>query len=160
MQHVRELVESELLPSTLITAWLGFGESLFMEFMRIQRPDTSEPNVPSDKCKLQTNFATWSIEGPINGTSVSDSRDCLESATQSLIGAIIYDLELSVDAILTVRFDGARLLKIMPWPVADGHSDAWSLSLPDDRVLAVSNAGQFAIVEKNVPIREWFGKKL
>lgn len=160
LQQVRELVESELRRRTLIAAWLGYGEPLFLEFVRDSRPDTRESNVQSDKCKLETNFATWSIEGPINGTSDSDSRECLESASQSLIGANICDLEISVDAILTVRFDGVRLLKIVPWPVADGLSDAWSLSLPDDRILAASNAGQFAIFEKDVPIRDWFGNKL
>jgi hypothetical protein len=55
------------------------------------------------------------------------------------------------------RFDGARLLRITPWPVTEGHSDAWSLSLSDDKILAVSNTGPFAIVEKHLLIREWFG---
>jgi hypothetical protein len=156
MNRVRELLESEFHRSFVNSAWLGYGEPLFLGFTKISRTDGNEPSVESAEFKLETNFATWSIEGPICGNSERDNRDSLDSASQSLIGAFVDELELTPDAILTLRFDGSRLLKIIPWPVDEGHSDAWSMTLPDDKILAVSNARHIAIVEKHVPIREWF----
>lgn len=156
LQQVCELLEPALHHSSVIAAWLGYGNPLFLEFTNSSRRETDKPNVQAADCKLQTNFAAWSIQGSINGNSESDTRDRLESAAQSLIGAIVDDFEFSADAMLTIRFNETRLLKIVPWAVDDGHSDAWSMTVPDDRILSVSNAGQIAIVEGHIPIRDWF----
>lgn len=102
MKQVRDLVESELHRSAVISAWLGYGEPLFLEFTKASRRDRNEPSVDSAECRFDTNFATWSIEGPVCGNSERDNRDCLETASQSLIGAIVNDLELSADAVLTI----------------------------------------------------------
>jgi len=159
MNQVRELLEFQLHRSAVVSAWLGYGEPLFLEFTKSSRRECGDSSADSSECKFETNFATWSVEGPICGNSKGDNRDCLESACQSLVGAIVDDLELSADAVLTIRFEKDLVLRIIPWPVTDGHSDAWSLTLPDDTILAVSNSGQVAIVEQHTPIKDWFADK-
>lgn len=156
MKQVREMVESRLLQSTVTSAWLGYGDPLFLTFTEAHPARGDEPNEASAECKLDTSFATWSIEGPIVGNSERDDRDCLASAAQSLIGAVVHAVELTSDAVLTIRFDGSRSLVITPWPEEDEPSDAWSITLPEDKILAVSNAGQVVVVEKHLPIRDWF----
>jgi hypothetical protein len=156
MKRVCELVECELLRSSVVSAWLGYGDPLFLQFARASRTRTDNPNNDAASCKLNTNFATWSVAGPVNGNQERDTRTRLESACQSLLGAVVHEIEVSEDGRLTLRFDALRVLKIAPWPVFDGLSDAWSVTLCGGKILAVSNAGQIAIVDSHVPIRDWF----
>lgn len=159
MKQVRELVECELGRSTVVSAWLGYGDPLFLEFARASETRSDNPKSGAAYCKLDTNFATWSVEGAINGNQERDARIRLESACQSLFDAVVHEIEVSEDGRLTLRFDGRRVLTVAPWPLDDGLSDAWSLTLHDEKILAVSNAGQIAIVERHVPIRDWFVAK-
>ena len=159
MKQIRPLVERELGRSSVVSAWLGYGDPLFLEFAKASRTQTDNRNSDEACCKLDTNFASWSIEGPINGNQERDTRARLESACQSLLGAVVHEIEMSQDGRLTLRFDGHRVLRVAPWPVDDGLSDAWSVTLCGERILAVSNAGQIVIVESHVPIRDWFVAK-
>jgi hypothetical protein len=159
MKQVRELVECELRRSTVVSAWLGYGDPLFLQFVRTSGTRSDAAKTDATGCKLDTNFATWSVEGTINGHQERDTRIRLESACQSLLGAVVHEVEVSEDGRLTLRFDRCRVLTVAPWLLDDGLSDAWSLTLCDEKILAVSNAGQIAIVERHVPIRDWFVAK-
>jgi len=159
MKHVCELVERELRSSTVVSAWLGFGDPLFLQFVKASRTRSDLPESDAAHCKLDTNFATWSVEGIVNGNQERDTRIHLESICQSLLDAVVHEVEVSEDGQLTLRFDGGRVLTVAPWPREEGLSDAWSLSLCDEKILEVSNAGQIAIVERHIPIRDWFAAK-
>lgn len=154
--EARELIERELHQRTVVVAWLGFGDPLFLKFARVPSERSNEPNRESAVCELETNFANWTVEGLVTGNSEHDDREWLESAAQSLIGATVSGLELAEDGSLAVRFDESRILRIIPWPVEEGLSDAWSMTLPHDKILAISTARHIAVVGRHVPIRDWF----
>lgn len=159
MKHVYELVERELRSSTVVSARLGFGDPLFLQFAKASRSRSDLAESNAAYCKLDTNFATWSVEGIVHGNQERDTRIHLESVCQSLIDAVVHEVQVSEEGQLTLHFDGCRVLTVAPWPRDDGLSDAWSLSLSDEKILAVSNSGQIAIVERHVPIRDWFAAK-
>lgn len=159
MKQVRELVECKLRRSTVVSAWIGYGDPLFLQFVRASGTRIGDATSDAACCKLDTNFANWSVEGTINGNQELDTRIRLASACQSLIDAVVHEVEVSEDGRLTLRFDECRVLTVAPWPMEDGLSDAWSLTLCDEKILAVSNAGQVAIVERHIPIRDWFVAK-
>lgn len=156
MKQVREIVECQLQYGSVVSAWIGYGEPLFLKFTRAPQPQSFTPNSDTAYCKLKTNFATWSVEGPIIGNQERDDRAHLESVCQSLLDAVVQEVEVAEDGRLTLRFDGCRVLKVVPWPVDDGLSDAWCMTLKIDKILAVSNSGRVAIVDNHLPIRDWF----
>lgn len=156
MQHVRELVDAELRRSIIAAAWLGFGDPLFLELDRM--PESAGGNVNGERarCQLDTNFATWSVTGPIHLHQERDAGDRLEDACRLLLGAVVQHTDVADDGRLTLQFDWGRTLIVEPWPVEEGQADAWCITLRDGRILAVSNAGQVAVVDRDLPIPEWF----
>jgi len=154
IQQARNLVADELLESSVIAAKLGYGEPLFLDFAR---PDQGAVKKDATAlCCLDTNFAEWSIEGAITANQERDAREHLERAAASLIETAVEEVTLEAGGGLIIRLTESHLLTINPWPSCDGYSDAWSMSLPDQKNLAVSNSGQVVIVDKHMPCRDWF----
>jgi hypothetical protein len=149
------LVESELCNRRVARAWLGYGDPLFLEFSR-----EMDGHGDGAVTKLHTNFAVWAVRSAVCAGQECDEQPLLEAACQSLVGAVVQGVAVSPVGTLTIDLDGSRALKVTPWPREDGHSDAWCLGLSNDRILAVSNAGQFVVVDRDCPTNEWFKPKL
>ena len=47
-------------------------------------------------------------------------------------------------------------MRVVPWPLEDGRSDAWCVSLGDGRIAAASNGGEFVVVDNDAPTHKWF----
>jgi hypothetical protein len=58
---------------------------------------------------------------------------------------------------LRVTFTGEKTLTVVPWDVAEGLSDAWCVTAPDGRILAVATDGRVVVVDATLPISDWFG---
>ena len=150
------------------SAWLGYGEPLFLGFGADVLP-SSEPYVlPSGESHvrppygLDTNYAAWRVEGPITARWADDddspeAAQLLTAAVESLIGERVLSWTVLPDGIsLQVMFTGSKTLTIEPWPVADGIADAWSVHAPDGQILAVANDGRSVVVPVDLPVGDWF----
>lgn len=145
-----------------VSAWLGYGDPLFLGFgdhiIPPRRPGELRERPPYG---LASNFASWRVDGPVaaqwtddDDSSIQHAR--LEAAAESLIGERVLEWEVLERHGLRLVFSGSKILVIEPWPASDGLADAWSLSAPDDYILAVSNDGRSVIVPAEIPIRDWF----
>ena len=144
-----------------VSAWLGHGDALFLgiddEALRVPQPGDAQPRAPIE---LETNYAAWSVEGPVSATwtdSESEAESAqLRAAAESLVGERVVGWELLERLALRVEFSGNKVLTVQPWPVSDGVSDAWSLRSTDKHILAISNDGRMVVVDETLPIQDWF----
>ena len=151
----------ELVGRRCVAAWLGHGDVLFLD-IGDEVPPAPEPGEPRPRApvSLATNYAAWSIDGPVRGTW-TDSEAAAESAqlqaaAESLVGERIVGWQLRDRLALRVEFSRNKVLTVQPWPTSDGVSDAWCLSSIDKRILAASNDGRMVVVDEGLPIRDWF----
>jgi hypothetical protein len=152
---IHRLVEETLRGRRVVKAWLGHGDPLFLEFSRMLCPSKVRDGNPS-RVKLDTNFATWSVQGVVSADQEQDDQPLLEEACRSLVDATVTAVAVNSSGALVLTLDAGHALHVVPWPLADGMSDAWCVSLADGRIAAVSNGGEFVIVDKDVPTRDWF----
>ncbi len=143
-----------------VSAWLGYADVLFLGFgEHVVAPQAGERRA-RPPYGLDSNFASWRVEGPVAAQWTDEGspteRAELTAAAESLIGERVEAWELLDRVALRLVFTGSKVLVVEPWPASDGISDAWSLSAPDQRILAVSNDGRIVIVPAETPIRDWF----
>jgi hypothetical protein len=144
-----------------VSAWLGYGDVLFLGFgehvMQRVRAGERRAHPPYE---LNSNFASWRVEGPVAAQWTDEGsateRADLTVAAKSLIGARVEGWELLDRLGLRLVLIGAKVLVVEPWPTSDGIGDAWSLSAPDQRILAVSNDGRTIVVSAETPVSDWF----
>ena len=155
--RIREALEGR----RCVAAWLGHGDVLFLGIGDevVPEPQSGEPR-PRPPIELETNYAAWSVEGPVSA-AWTDSESEAESAqlravAESLVGERIIGWELLDRLALRVKFSGSKVLTVQPWPVSDGVSDAWSLRSSDKHILVASNDGRMVVVDEKLPIRDWF----
>lgn len=154
-----DLVDNALSGRLCVTAWLGYGQVLFIGFgdepYEGGGADVRHPRPPVE---IETNFAEWRIDGPGPIAVSDDELPTAESAAFDLIGRRVVNwgfIEPSIG--LVVSFSGGKNLTIIPWADDDSrNTDAWSITLPDDRVLAFSTCGKIAFASLDQPIPEWF----
>ncbi len=158
--HAR-LLDGVLADGTCVSAWLGYGEVLFLGFgdevLPEQAPDGSRP---WPLAELETNYADWCIQGLDPTFDGEQDRAAAERAARDLIGRRVMSWKLLAPSNgLAIQFAGDKTLVVEPWVDEDvRHSDAWSLTLPDRRVLAVSGEGRMILADEDTPVAHWFGK--
>lgn len=144
-----------------VSAWLGYADVLFLGFGEhvLPRPQAGERHA-RPPYGLDSNFASWRVEGPVAAQWTDEGspteRAELTAAAESLVGERVEAWELLDRLGLRLVFTGSKVLVVEPWPTSDGIGDAWSLSAPDQRILAVSNDRRIIIVPAETPIRDWF----
>jgi hypothetical protein len=132
-----------------ISAWLGYGEALFLGLGEEVLPEYGDDGLPSrPPFQLDTNFADWSVEGPITAVFGDSNPSQLEAAAGSLVGDRVVAWELLESKGLRVTFTGGKTLTVVPWDVADGLADAWTLRALDGQILAVETDGRVVVLEK------------
>ncbi len=89
-------------------------------------------------------------------SSVHSTRTELDAAAESLVGEQVVSWELLKRNGLRVAFTGAKALTIMPWGTEEGLVDAWSVTSPDGRIVAVATNGRAVVVDTTLPVRDWF----
>lgn len=141
-----------------VSAWLGHGDVLFCGFgddvLPERQPDGKRTKPSFD---LHTNFADWRIEE--SGKVVHDeSRASAERAALGLVGRAVTAWQcLPPTNDLDIEFEGGRVLRVRAWTEdGDSDTDAWCLTAPDGKILGVAPDGRTVLVEKHLPIREWF----
>src|SRR5689334_11820091 len=126
-----------------VSAWLGYGEVLFLGLGEDVLPECSEDEWRMrSPFELETNFADWYVDGPMSTVSTDSNRSQLEAAAKSLVGEKVASWELTERKGLRVTFTAAKTLTVVPWDVAEGLSDAWCMKSPDGRILAVATDGR------------------
>jgi hypothetical protein len=145
-------------------AWLGYGNPLFLGFGKVSQESITLSRGTFDhrvaEYKVTTNFADWSLEtlGPAASMILMD-MDQAEHAVKALEGKQVLRWQLIEGHGLQIEFEGRLRLRVVPWKdaeSADSDSDAWCVSLPGNRVVAVSCDGRVAAVDSRVPTRDWF----
>jgi hypothetical protein len=140
-------VDAALAGRLCVSAWLGYGDVLFLGFGDQPLPERgADGRRPMPPFELQTNFADWSVSGPEGTTLAISGRGELEAAVKSLLGLRVVGWELLAGHGLRVAFAGGSALTVAPWPASEGASDAWSLDSRDGRVVAVATGGQIVLV--------------
>ena len=140
-----------------VTAWLGYGNVLFLGFGETVLPARSQGGQRTPPpFELQTNFADWFVDGPISASTTDSDRAQLAAAAESLINEQIIDWNLSENTRLRIAFSGAKELEIKAWNADEDLADAWCLKSPDGYILAVATNGRHVIVESSLPVRDWF----
>ncbi|NVB81479.1 MAG: hypothetical protein HOV81_23995 [Kofleriaceae bacterium] len=144
-----------------VSAWLGYGDVLFLGFGErvLPRVQAGERHA-RPPYELTSNFASWRVEGPVAAQWTDEGspteRAELTAAAESLIGERVEAWVLLDQLGLRLVFTGSKVLIVEPWPTSDDIADAWSLTGPDERILAVSNDGRSIIVQAETPVRDWF----
>ena len=132
-----------------VSAWLGYGDALFLGFGdKVFPPTRRHERCAKPPFELQTNFADWRVEAA--GTAH------MLRAAHSLVGEGVMDWQLLERNGLRLAFTGAKVLTVSPWNAAEGISDAWCITSPDNRILAVATDGRVVIVDATQPVRDWF----
>jgi len=140
-----------------VSAWLGHGNVLFLGFdqdVLLERGEDGRRSKPS--FELETNFADWSVEGAMTTSSAHSTRADLDAAAESLVGEQVVSWELLKRNGLRVAFTAAKVLTVMPWRAEEGLVDAWSVTSPDGRIVAVATDGRAVVVNATLPVRDWF----
>ncbi|MCE9546242.1 MAG: hypothetical protein K8T25_12070 [Planctomycetia bacterium] len=134
--------------------FLGFGDAVLPE-----RDEEGRHTKPP--FQLTTNFADWFVEGAMAPGSVFTSTESpvLEAAADSLIGKRVESWNLLERNGLCVQFTGGKALSVTPWTPEEELTDAWCISSPDGRILAVATDGRSVVVDDAMPIRDWFGDR-
>lgn len=144
-----------------VQAWLGYGDVLFLGFGEhvMPRVQAGERHA-TPPYELETNFASWRVEGPVSAQWTYDGspteRDELTAAAESLIGERVQEWEVLERLGLRLVFSGSKVLILEPWLPSKGVAEAWSMTAPDDLILAVSNDGRTIIVPAEMPVCDWF----
>jgi hypothetical protein len=155
-EHLVRLDEA-LAGRRCVSAWLGYGEVLFLGFGEEVLPERdADGRHPSPPFQLATNFADWSVAGAVVAASAESERVDLEAAAASLVGQRVVAGEALEGNRLRIEFAQGQLFVVGPWGVEEGLSDAWSVQSPDGRLLAVATDGRAVVVEARRPINEWF----
>jgi len=147
---------------TCSSAWLGYGNVLFLSFGKISFVDVPLSRGTIKHCiaeyKVRTNFADWSVETAGTPASrIEMDMDQAEQAVKLLEGKQVLRWQLIEGHGLQIEFEGGLRLRVVPWTDSNcADSDAWCVSLPDNRVVAMSCDGRVAAVDRGVPIRDWF----
>lgn len=145
-----------------VSAWLGYGDILFLGFgEQVLPPVQPGERHPRPAYELQSNFATWRVEGPVAAQSIDEAteRADLTAAAESLVGERVVAWELLDRLGLRMVLTSSKVLVVEPSPRSKGVADAWSLTAPDRRVLAVSNDGRAIVVPVEMPVCDWFPER-
>jgi hypothetical protein len=141
-----------------VTAWLGYGNVLFLGFGDNVLPEHDEGGRHTrPPYELETNYADWRIEGPTKASLANSDRATLTAAAQSLLNEQVLSCEVAQRTRLRISFTGGKLLAVDSWSATEGLADSWCLKSPDGQILAVAKDGRFVVVGANVPVRDWFG---
>jgi len=157
-----EALSEALSGRTCSDAWLGYGNPLFLGFGKVSQVRITLRRGTFDdlvaEYQLNTNFADWSLETVRTAASmIQMDMDQAEQAVKALEGKQVLRWQLIEGHGLQIEFEGGRRLRVVPWTDSDcADSDAWCVSLPGNRVVAVSCDGRVAAVDSWVPIRDWF----
>ena len=139
-----------------VSAWLGYGDPILLglgdEVLVVSHGDRQRPKPPFE---LQTNFSDWAVDPP-HVCSSKDHHDDLEAAAASLVGQSVVGWQLLPMNQLRLVFDAGHTLTVTPWPREKHVTDAWNVTAPDGRLVAVSTDGRAVIVDSTQPIRDWF----
>lgn len=159
-----EALTEALTGRTCSSAWLGYGNPLFLGFGKVsyERVTLSRGDFVHQivEYEVQTNLADWSLETagpPVLMIQMDDAQ--AEKAAHALIGHLVSGWQLIEGHGLQIDFEGGIRLRVLPWTDADSverNTDAWCVSLPDNRIVAVSCDGRAVAVDSNMPIRDWF----
>jgi hypothetical protein len=140
-----------------VSAWLGYGEPLLLGLGEHVLPEwDNDGHHPLPPFELETNFADWSVEQAGACVSSRAERSAVEAATMPLIGQRVVAWQLRENNGLRICFEAGNVLFINPWPAEAEISDAWSITFPDGKIVAVATDGNSVIVDKRRPISEWF----
>jgi hypothetical protein len=125
-----------------VSAWLGYGEPLFMGFASELLPDRGFDRQPEPPYELQTNFADWHLTAPDGGPA----------AINDALGWFVSGWQLPAPGHLTIQFAGGARLRVVPW---SENREAWSLVLPGRRFVEVCCDGRVRAGRTDEPIRPW-----
>jgi len=141
-----------------VSAWLGFANVLFLGFGKVpQGPRGPDGRWPLAPFEIETNMADWRVSCGASVVSRDDEREQTERCASALVGRPVTGWRLGDRHALTLEFDDTCTLEIIPFSDPDvADSDAWCVSSPDRRIVAVSCDGRVVSIDAARPIGEWF----
>ena len=157
-----EALSEALSGRTCSYAWLGHGNPLFLGFGKVSQESITLSRATFNhrvaEYQVNTNFADWSHETVGTAASmIQMDMDQAEQAVKALEGKQVLRWQLIEGHGLQIEFEGGLRLRVVPWTDSDcADSDAWCVSLPGNRVVAMSCDGRVAAVDSRLPIRDWF----
>jgi hypothetical protein len=128
-----------------VSAWLGYGNALFLGF-------GSEPIPPRDPegrrtmppYELQTSMAGWRVGGDASADSDGE-RGPGERAVAALVGRPVVRWRLNDRRGVEIEFAGGWLLEVVPPAEVEpdwSDLDEWWFCLPGSRFVGVSSGGR------------------
>lgn len=139
LRELRSSLDIALRSTRCVSAWLGFGDVLFLGLGCEITPLAEDGSYPYPPYEIQTHFADWSVERDGSVTSCEAVHDEVEAAARSLVGLEVIAWDGSeVPGCLAIMFDGnARVRICSPPDSSDRRAEAWALRLPTGRHLVV-----------------------
>jgi hypothetical protein len=123
-----------------VTAWLGYGNVLFLGFgpdVLSERASDGSRTIPP--YEIQSSLADWNIGGAGGG---DDDRQTARSTIETLIGTAISGWSLSSDGSLRIDFSNGLTLELAPSYDAESSLDQWWLSEPATTYIGIGGNGQ------------------
>ena len=135
-------IEEAISGHRCVTAWLGYGNALFLGFgpdvLPFRAPDGRRSKPPFE---LQTSLAGWRIDGEICA-SADDEPAVAELAVGELIGKPVVRWELQDERYLKIEFESDSQLQLLPPKEVDLDLEEWWFCLPGSRYVGVGSDGR------------------
>jgi hypothetical protein len=159
-----EALTEALTGRTCGSAWLGYGNPLFLAFGKTSYEElTLRGRVVKHRVaeyKVTTYCADWSLETAGPPVSIFHMDDALaKEAAHALIGRQVSGWQLIDGHGLQIDFEGGIRLRVLPWMDEESvgsDTEAWCVTLPGNRIVAVSCDGRVVAVDSEMPICDWF----
>lgn len=156
MEHSTELladaVAEALSGHRCVSAWLGYGNALFLGFgVQPVPPRDPEGHRTAPPYELQTSTAGWRVGGLVAASS-DGTREPAERAVAELIGRQVVCWRLNDRRGLHVEFAGGWLLEVVPPPEDDPEFDEWWFCLPGSRYVGVGSGGRVVAGRSDRPV--------
>jgi hypothetical protein len=137
-----EAVAEALSGRRCVSAWLGYGNVLFLGFgAAVVPPRNAEGRRTEPPYELQTETAGWRVRD-LDAACSDDERAPAERAIGKLIGRPVAHWQLSDRRSLRVDFAGGAILEVIPPSEDSPDSDEWWFFLPESRLVGVGGGGE------------------
>ena len=154
--EVSLMLASSLIAQVCTRAWMGYGQVLFLEFMR-HAASTEKRDGESglaSTCKVKSNFADWSIHqgNALIGTGENDREVALRSLRLIVNHNVIACGVEWADKSLEVKTDNDLSLKIVPFTELEfADRWAWLVRDLDGKIIYMTCSGIAWLGHEDIP---------
>lgn len=154
-EQLRDTLRDALTTRMCVSAWLGYGNALFIGFGDSVIPARDEQGHRNRPLyEITTEGADWNI----GKTTCEDEDDDVQQAVAALIGLRVLTWQLDDSARLTIQFVGNINLQIIPDDEILSDMDQWWVRTPADQCIGIGTARSVISGGYHEDPEQWTGR--